>query len=530
MKNKDVYRVIIEKIISGEFKNDKDLTKVKLWACREFGLKNFPRNSDILSASTKSERKKILEKLILKPVRSISGVYVVTVMTKPYPCPKNEPCVYCPGGPNFGTPQSYTGNEPAGRRAVQNNYDPYLQVKSRIDQFNIMGHNVDKVELIIFGGTITCYPKDYLELFVSQCLNAITGRNDKSLKHSQMSAENSNIKISDITVETRPDYCKKEHIDFMLNLVTTRVELGVQIIDDNIYKVINRGHTVNDVVNATQNAKDSGFAVIYHMMPGLPGSNIENDFKSFKKMFDDERFKPDAIKIYPTLVMPDTKLYNMWKKGDYEPYDFDEMIKLIVDIKKLVPKWVRIQRIQRDIPVNLIAWGIKQGDLRKVVQEKLKSEGASCKCIRCREVGHIQYKSGYKPNVENVKINIDKYIASQGEEIFLSYEDETQDALIGILRLRKPSEKIHRTELKNTKAMLVRELHVFGPMVKVGKKAKDDQWQHRGWGENLINETERISKEEYDAEKLIVLSGIGTRNYYRRFGFESEGPYMVKKI
>lgn len=316
----------------------------------------------------------------------------------------------------------------------------------------------------------------------------------------------------------------------MLKLVTTRVELGVQIIDDDIYKVINRGHTVNDVVNATQNAKDSGFAVIYHMMPGLPGSNIENDFKSFKKMFDDERFKPDAIKIYPTLVMPNTKLYTMWKKGDYEPYDFDEMIKLIVDIKKLVPNSVRIQRIQRDIPVNLIAWGIKQGDLRKVVQEKLKSEGASCKCIRCREVGHIQYKSGYKPNIENVKINIDKYPASQGEEIFLSYEDKTQDALIGLLRLRKPSDNTHRAELKNTKAMLVRELHVFGPMVKVGKKAKDDQWQHRGWGENLINEAERISKEEYDAEKLIVLSGIGTRNYYRRFGFESEGPYMVKKI
>jgi len=228
--------------------------------------------------------------------------------------------------------------------------------------------------------------------------------------------------------------------------------------------------------------------------------------------------------------MPNTKLYNMWKKGDYKPYDLDEMIKLIVEIKKIVPKWVRIQRIQRDIPVNLIAWGIKKGDLRKVAQEKLKSEGTSCKCIRCREVGHIQYKSDFKLQIDNVKINIDRYPASKGEEIFLSYEDKTKDALIGLLRLRSPSEKAHRVELKNTRAMLIRELHVFGPVVKVGKKAKDVQWQHRGWGENLINEAERISKEEYDAEKLIVLSGIGTRNYYRRFGFESVGPYMVKKI
>ena len=318
MDKEDVYRAIISKIITGEYSNETDLTKVKLWACREFGLTQFPRNSDILSSATNDERKIILSTLRLKPVRSISGVYIITVMTKPYPCPKDAPCIYCPGGPEFGTPQSYTGNEPAGRRAIENDYDPYRQVKSRIDQLNKIGHTVDKVELIIFGGTITCYPNDYLEWFVKQCLNAISGLNGKSLNEAQKFAESSSIKNSDITLETRPDYCKKKHIDLMLSLGTTRIELGVQVIDDNIYRKINRGHTVKDVIEATQLAKDSGFSVIYHMMPGLPGSNKELDYKSFKTMFDDERFKPDAIKIYPTLVMPNTKLYQMWKKKEYK--------------------------------------------------------------------------------------------------------------------------------------------------------------------------------------------------------------------
>jgi elongator complex protein 3 len=530
MENKEVYRAIIEKILLGKLKNDKDLTKVKLWACKKYGLNKFPRNSEILSFATDDEREEILQSLRLKPIRSISGVYIITVMPKPYPCPRDEPCIYCPGGPKFGTPQSYTGNEPAGRRAKENNYDPYLQVKSRIDQFKIMGHTVDKVELIIFGGTITCYPKNYLEEFVTKCLNAISGGSAKSINEAQNIAENAPIKNSDITIETRPDYCKKSHIDLMLNLGVTRVELGVQNANDYIYKIINRGHKISDVANATHLLKDSGFAVIYHMMPGLPGSNIEQDLKAFETIFEDERFKPDAIKIYPTLVMPETKLYKMWKKGEYKPYDFDDIVKLIVDIKKLVPKWVRIQRIQRDIPLNLVADGVKRGDLRLIVQEKLKKEGSICKCIRCREIGHLQYKSNYELDIDDVKLIVDKYPASEGEEFFLSYEDSRQDALIGLLRLRQPSEKAHRSEAKITKSMLIRELHVFGPMVQVGKKAKESQWQHRGWGERLINESERISEEDLDAKKMIVLAGIGTRDYYKRFGYKREGPYMVKKI
>jgi len=359
MTNIDAYRAIIDKLISGDFVNEKDLTKVKVWACREFNLKKFPRNSEILKVANDEEKLKIIQLLRLKPIRSVSGVYIITVMPKPFSCPKDEPCVYCPGGPNFGTPQSYTGNEPAGRRALEHDFDPYKQVKSRIEQFHIMGHDVDKVELIIFGGTITAYPEDYLEWFVTKCLNAISKVDTKNISEAQTVAENAKIKNSDITIETRPDYCKKSHIDLMLRLGVTRVELGVQTVYNDIYENINRGHTIEDVFEATRIAKDSGFAVIYHMMPGLPQVNLKRDLEAFEKIFNDERFKPDAIKIYPTLVIPKTKLYQMWKKGEYTPYSLDEYIDLIIKIKKQVPSWMRIQRIQRDIPSNFIAAGVR---------------------------------------------------------------------------------------------------------------------------------------------------------------------------
>jgi elongator complex protein 3 len=521
MTNKEAYRAIIDKILTDELTNDKDLTKVKLWACKRFELKKFPRNTQILAAATNQEKNKLIKILRIKPVRSVSGVYIITVMPKPFPCPKDEPCIYCPGGPGEGTPQSYTGNEPAGRRAIEHNFDPYKQVKSRINQFRIMGHDVDKIELIIFGGTITAYPKNYLEWFVTQCLNAMSDSKAKNIIDAQTAAENAVIRNSDITIETRPDYCKKPHIDLMLNLGVTRVELGVQTVYNDVYKFVNRGHTVDNVVKSTKMLKDAGFAVIYHMMLGLTGSDFNRDLEAFKTIFEDKNFKPDAIKIYPTLVMPNTKLYDLWKKNEYKPYSLQETVKLICEIKKKVPKWLRIQRIQRDIPVNLIAEGVKRGDLRVLVQKQLKKDGEKCNCIRCREVGHVQYKSNYSPNPGNIKLIIDKYDASEGEEIFLSFEDTKSDAIIGILRLRYPSKK---------DSMLVRELHIFGQTVQVGEKAEENQWQHKGWGEQLMQEAEHISLEEYDTHKISVLSGIGTRNYYRRFGYKREGPYMIKNF
>jgi len=254
------------------------------------------------------------------------------------------------------------------------------------------------------------------------------------------------------------------------------------------------------------------------------------DLAAFDTIFQDQRFKPDAVKIYPTLVIPNTKLHNQWKNGEYHPYSQEETIELISTIKKHVPRWVRIQRIQRDIPSNHIAAGIKKGDLRNLIQKKMKQDGTHCQCIRCREIGHVQYKSRNDLEINNVNLLVSRYPASEGEELFLSIEDESQDVLIGSLRLRCPSQHAHRPEVKLQKTMLVRELHVYGPLVQVGSKAEKNEWQHKGWGEQLMNEAERISKETFDADAISVLAGIGTRNYYKRFGYERSGPYMTKNI
>ena len=523
-------REILRKISNGEIVDREKLAQAKIRACREFGLTKPLRNSEILAAATAEERGKPLQLLRLKPVRSISGVSVITVMPKPYPCPKEEPCIYCPGGPNYNTPQSYTGKEPAAARALQHDYDPHGQVKSRIRQLRAIGHTVDKVELIMFGGTLTACPPDYLEWFTVQCLNAMSGSNAKTIEEAQLAAENAPIRVSDIALETRPDYCKEPHVDFMLRLGATRVELGVQTVYDDIYKLVNRGHTVEDVVEATRIARDAGFAVVYHCMPNLLGSDYERDLKAFKTIFGDERFKPDALKIYPTLVMPGTKLHELWQRGEYEPYPFGQVVQLIAEVKKLVPPWIRIQRIQRDIPADLIAEGVKRGDLRVLVQRQLEREGARCRCIRCREVGHVRYKLGLEPSLEDIELVVERYRASEGEELFLSFEDTKLDILIGLLRLREPSEKAHRPETKNVRSMLVRELHVYGQLVGVGERAGKGEWQHRGWGEKLLAEAERISREEFDARKVVVLAGIGTRNYYRRFGYGREGPYIIKEL
>jgi len=315
-----------------------------------------------------------------------------------------------------------------------------------------------------------------------------------TLAEAQTVAERASIRVSDITLETRPDCCKEKHVDFMLELGATRVELGVQTVYDDIYRKVNREHTVEDVVEATRIARDSGFAVIYHLMPNLPDSTWERDLQMFRMVFEDECFRPDAIKIYPTLVMPGTKLHQMWVSGEYRPYSFDELVRLIAEVKKMVPPWVRIQRVQRDIPLNLVAHGPRRGDLRAVVQEKLERNGERCRCIRCREVGYISYAKGIAPSQKDIQSVVRRYSASEGDEVFLSFEDVKQDILIGLLRLRVPSAKAHRPEV-TARTTLVRELHVFGPLIKVGDKPSG-AWQHKGYGKMLVEEAERISREE----------------------------------
>jgi len=283
---------------------------------------------------------------------------------------------------------------------------------------------------------------------------------------------------------------------------------------------------VEDTVEAARILRDSGVKVAMHLMPGL-FTDQKQDLRMFQRIFSDERFKPDMIKIYPCLVTKGSELYELWKNGDYQPYSTEESVDLIVEVKKLLPKWVRTMRIQRDIPSQLIEAGVKKSNLGELVYQRLEEEGVLCQCIRCREVGH-QAKKNINPNQEDIQLFREEYNAGNGRELFLSIEDPENRVLLGFLRLRMPSPEAHRQEINNLTA-LVRELHVYGTMLPIGKR-KDELWQHKGYGEQLLAEAERISREEYDKSHMLITSGIGTRNYYRKFGYDRMGPYMSKKL
>jgi elongator complex protein 3 len=508
---------------------DNDVNRVKMHVAAEYKLGKVPSNAGIIHLLMAEEKSKLLPLLRRKITRTISGVSVIAVMTKPYPCPQPEPCAYCPGGPPFGVPQSYTGFEPAAMRGLQNEFDPYLQVKSRIEQLQAIGHDVDKTELIVMGGTFPATPIDYQTWFIQRCLDAIIGEESGSLEDAKKNAETCCTRNVGITVETRPDWAKERHVDNMLNMGVTRVELGVQNPSDEIYRLVGRKHKVQDVIEATRIMKDAGLKIAYHLMPGLPGSNPEKDLEAFIEIFANPDFKPDMIKIYPCLVLNGTKAYEWYREGKYKPYTSEEAANLIVEIKKIIPLWVRIMRVQRDIPAPLIIAGVNRSNLRQLVRQKLQEQGIRCRCIRCREVGHRMAIDKVKPNADKVKISTTKYSASGGEEIFISAEDPENDVLIGYLRLRIPSDKAHRSEIKVKPCSIVRELHIYGPLVPVGKHLAK-AWQHKGYGGILLAEAERVTKEDYDLEKILVISALGTKQYYMRFGYQYDGVYVSKML
>ncbi len=527
--NVTALREIIDTLLSNPSASHDDVNRLKIKTAAKYHLPEVPSNADIISLLTVDEAKRLLPILKRKGTRTISGVTVVATMTKPYPCPQPEPCAYCPGGPTTGSPQSYTGHEPAAMRGSQNNFDPYLQVRSRVEQLTAIGHKVDKIELIIMGGTFPATPLEYQTWFIQRCLDAITQKESANLEEAKANAEISKTRNVGITVETRPDWAKQPHIDGMLGMGVTRIELGVQNPDDEIYRLVGRTHTVADVVEATQTAKDSGLKIVYHMMPGMPGSNPQKDIAAFKRIFTEPEFKPDMIKIYPCLAIAGTKAYDWYQKGTYQPYSTDEAAALIAEIKAIIPPWVRVMRVQRDIPARLILGGVKKSDLRELAQKKLKEHGGRCRCIRCREVGHRSAVDQIKPDLANVKILTTRYEASQGTELFISAEDPQNDVLLGYLRMRVPSQKAHRPEITAIPSAIVRELHVYGQLVPVGKRS-EGAWQHRGFGADLLKEAERLAKAEFDLKKLLVISALGTRRYYMRFGYERDGVYVSKRL
>jgi elongator complex protein 3 len=541
-------------------------------------LSKIPKNVDIIKLLPEGNYYKKL--LRLKPTKTSSGIAVITVMPMPFECPHGK-CIYCPGGIEDNTPLSYVGTEPATKIAQQVGYDPFRQVWSKVTQLIERGHNVGKAELVIVGGTFPYYPINYQKDFVKKCYDALnlfdvelsnknaynpkTDSNEpflgvrlsENLEESEKNNEKSNLRCVGLTIETKPDYCKKEHIDAMLELGTTRIEIGVQSLSNDVYKAVNRGHDLHDVYEAFYLAKNCGYKIVAHMMPGLPKSTVKQDLGDFKKLFEDERLKPDMLKIYPTLVIKNTGLHKLFREKKYSSYSTGDLVKILVEIKKTIPPWVRIMRIQREIESNDVVSGPKIGNLRQLVLFELEKQGIKCKCIRCREIGLRNIQTEFSK--DDLNLCRADYFSSGGKEIFLSFETKDNDIIFGFLRLRlmtNPQRKelagvVEKGDLidGSFSSGIVRELHVYGPVARIGekttgnngleesiedkndsRKGKGHVYQHKGLGQKLLEEAEKICKREYNLKKLSVISAVGTREYYRKFGYIINGPYVTKLL
>lgn len=538
-----------------------EIAKKKVLLCKKHGLKKIPTDIEIfLNLEESEELRKVLQ---TKPIRTSSGVAPVALMTRPHKCPRGK-CVYCPGGEDsfFGdVPQSYTGNEPATMRGIRNNYDAYLQVFNRLEQYIAIGQSPEKVELIIMGGTFISLSKEYQDEFVKDAFNAMNDFSDlfykekeldvlgfkkffelpgsirdekrgdrirarilekkilnkDSLKEAHKKNESSIIRCVGLTIETKPDQGFKEQGLRMLELGCTRVELGVQTLRDDVLKKIRRGHSLDDTKKSIQELRDMGFKLNFHMMPGLPGVTLSEEKKVFKELFSDENFKPDMLKIYPLMVMPGTELFEEYKKGTYQPLTTSEAVKLLAEVIPDFPEYCRVMRVQRDIPPKYAVAGVDRSNLRQMVDDEIMKQKKFPEEIRAREIKGEKIK-------EPVSLNVKEYDASNGKEFFISFTD-ANNKLLGFVRMRFPSTSL-RKEI-TTSSALIRELHVYGFASSLQRQ--ESNTQHKGLGKKLMKEAERIAKQN-GKEKIVVISGIGVREYYNKLGYYLEGPYMVKNL
>jgi elongator complex protein 3 len=510
----ELKKYVIEK--ARNIKTKEELEELRMDIAKRFKLVKVPSNVDINNMIDNEIRERLKDLLIKKPTRTISGVTVVAIMTSPYSCPHGR-CTYCPGGVEVPSPQSYTGYEPAALRGKQNNYDPYLQTKNRLEQLSRIGHPTDKIDLIIMGGTFTARDENYQKSFIKGALDAMNGFISESLEVSILENEKARSRCIGLTVETRPDWFYEKEIDLALSYGTTKVELGVQSTYDDVYDQTLRGHRVQDVIRSTQLSKDAGFKVLYHIMPGLSGPDMDSDLATFRRIFDNENFRPDMLKIYPTLVVQGTKYYENYISGKYRSYETEEAVELISEYFRWIPNYVRIHRIQRDIPVYKIVQGVKRSDIHDLAIKRALEKGIDIKEIRYREIGR------YKDIAGKVNIEITRYNASGGQEFFIEAVDEKY-RILSFIRLRFPSDKSHRHEMLDSS--IIREIKTFGVEAKIGERGIV---QHRGFGRKLLEEAERITSEE-GYKRINVISGIGVREYFRKWGYERFGPYMSKLL
>ncbi|TPX44628.1 hypothetical protein SeMB42_g02201 [Synchytrium endobioticum] len=530
----DIANALVQFIKDGR-ELPKDITGLRAKVSKQYKLQTQPKLTDVLAAIPEEYKSLLVPRLKAKPVRTASGIAVVAVMCKPHRCPHiamtGNICVYCPGGPDSDfeySTQSYTGYEPTSMRAIRARYDPYEQARGRVDQLKYLGHSVDKVEYIIMGGTFMSLPEDYREWFISNLHDALSGHTSANVDEAVRFGEQAINKCIGITIETRPDYCLKPHLSQMLRYGCTRLEIGVQSVYEDVARDTNRGHTVKAVCESFQLGKDAGYKIVAHMMPDLPNVGMERDIEQFKEFFENPAFRPDGLKIYPTLVIRGTGLYELWRTGRYRNYTPEALVDLVAKILALVPPWTRVYRVQRDIPMPLVTSGVEYGNLRELSLQRLRDLGTPCRDVRTREVG-IQ-DIHFKIVPDQVELIRRDYYANGGWETFLAYEDPKQDILIGLLRLRKCSSAAYRPELVNGgQTSLVRELHVYGTAVPVHNR-DPTKFQHQGYGTMLMEEAERIARVEHGSVKISVISGVGTRHYYRKLGYELDGPYMSRNI
>ena len=477
---------------------------------------------------------KVLEKIRMKPMRTLSGVTTVTVLTRPEACPGH--CIFCPTESRM--PKSYLSDEPGGARAVQNDFDPFRQVSSRLEAYDAIGHPTDKIELLILGGSWTAYPLEYQEWFVQRCFDAMNGFDSQTLEQAHTANEASAHRNVGLVIETRPDEITPERLTWLRWLGVTKVQLGAQSMDDAILEINKRGHTTAQTLQACAMLRAAGFKIVLHWMPNLLGATLESDREDFKRLWVDAC--PDEIKIYPTQLLKNSALYQYWLRGEYHPYSTDELIGLIADIKPGIPAYCRVNRVIRDIPSSHVVAGNKRTSLRQDVMAELARRGQQCGCIRCREVRG----KGVTPEVLQLIPTV--YHATQAEEYFLEYRTP-EGKIAGYLRLSLPENPAsfwkdaevnaeftdHPLDMEGMaldleQAAIIREVHVYGQSLPVGGELNGAA-QHSGLGTRLLEQAEKIALDR-GFKKLAVIAAVGTRLYYESRGFTRGSLYLVKNL
>ncbi len=480
----------------------------------------LPSNVDWLNGLPPKEARRYAGAVRRKPSRTLSGVAIVAVMTAPARCPHGR-CTYCPGGIEYASPQSYTGEEPSALRGAQFHWDPAAITRHRIETLEAIGHPTSKVEVIVMGGTFPARPRSYQTKVFQGIYDGLNGTPSSTLEGAQARNELAEHRMVGLTVETRPDWCDRRVLPFLLDAGVTRVEIGVECLHDDVLAAVGRAHSTGDVERATAESRDQGLKVGYHLMLGLPGMDPAKDLTDFRRLWAEESYRPDFLKIYPTLVLPGTSLYEEWKHGRYEPYDTETATALLAALKRELPPWVRIQRIQRDIPARLIASGVRTSNLRELAIRRLASEGRRCRCLRCREVGRRA-----APAIEDFELTRTEYRAAGARELFFAWEEPGSDSVAGFLRLRLPA----GDRAGALDAPVVRELKVLGSEVPVGQAGgRLTDYQHRGLGRRLLSAAEEATRSE-GFDRIYVTSAVGTRSYYRHLGYERAGPHMAKRV